>query len=104
MEAVLVRRRHRRVRSKGPLRLDLFEPVDHSFKHKAIVTNKTVGAAAIVQFFNGCGIQEQVFGEAKQDASLSYVPCKRLTANQIFVLSTMLAHNLDRELQIARRA
>lgn len=96
---ILVRRRHR-VRRKGPLQLDLFEPVDHDFEYKAIVTNKAIGAAAIVQFFNGRGIQEQVFGEAKQDASLGYVPCKRLTANQIFVLSTMLAHNLGRELQL----
>lgn len=96
---ILVRRRHR-VRRKGPLQLDLFEPVDHDFEYKAIVTNKTVGAATIVQFFNGRGIQEQLFGEAKQDACLGYVPCKRLVANQIYVLSTMLAHNLGRELQL----
>src|SRR5690606_22408350 len=46
------------------------------------------------------GIQEQIFGEAKQHASLGYVPCKHPTANQIYVLSTMLAHNLGRELQL----
>lgn len=96
---LLVRRRHR-TRRKGPLQLDLFEPVDHDFEYKAIVTNKSASAEAIVKFFNGRGIQEQVFGEAKQDASLGYVPCKRLTANQIYVLSTMLAHNLGRELQL----
>lgn len=96
---ILVRRR-RRTQRKGPLQLDLFEPVDHDFEYKAIVTNKTVGAAAVVRFFNGRGVQEQVFGEAKQDAGLGYVPCKRLVANQIYVLSTMLAHNLGRELQL----
>lgn len=48
----------------------------------------------------GRGIQEQIFGEAKQDASLGYIPCKRLIANQIYVLSTMLAHNLGRESQL----
>ena len=51
-------------------------------------------------FFNGRGLQEQVFGEAKQHAALDYVPCKRLVPNQIYVLATMLAHNLGRELQL----
>lgn len=96
---ILVRRRQK-IRHKGPLQLDLFEPVDHDFEYKAIVTNKQVGAASVVAFFNGRGIQEQLFGEAKQEASLGYVPCKRLVANQLFVLSTILAHNLGRELQL----
>lgn len=96
---ILVRRRHP-VRRKGPLQLDFFEPVDHDFEYKAIVTNKSVGGAAVVAFFNGRGIQEQVFGEAKQHANLGYVPCKRLVPNQLYVLSTMLAHNLGRELQL----
>jgi hypothetical protein len=95
---ILVRRRSP-VRRKGPLQLDLFEPVDHNFDYKAIVTNKQVGAATVLSFFNGRGIQEQLFGEAKQHASLDYVPSRRLVANQLYVLSTMLAHNLSRELQ-----
>ena len=96
---VLVRRRQR-TRRKGPLQLDLFEPVSFDFEYKAIVTNKTVTATTVVAFFNGRGLQEQVFGEAKQHANLGYIPCKRLIPNQIYVLSTMLAHNLARELQL----
>lgn len=96
---ILVRRRHPKRRS-GPLQLDLFEPTDFEFEYKAIVTNKTVSAATVVAFFNGRGLQEQVFGEAKQHANLDYVPCKRLVPNQIYVLATMLAHNLGRELQL----
>lgn len=96
---ILVRRRQR-TRRKGPLQLDLFEPVDFEFTYKAIVTNKTVTAATVVAFFNGRGLQEQVFGDAKQDAGLGYVPCKRLVPNQLYALSTMLAHNLGRELQL----
>ena len=96
---ILVRRRQPKRRS-GPLQLDLFEPVDFEFEYKAIVTNKTVTAATVVAFFNGRGLQEQVFGEAKQHANLDYVPCKRLVPNQIYVLATMLAHNLSRELQL----
>lgn len=96
---ILARRRHV-VRRKGPLQLDLFEPRDHDFDYKAIVTNKTVGAATVLAFFNGRGIQEQLFGEAKQHASLGYIPSRRLVPNQLYVLSAMLAHNLGRELQI----
>lgn len=96
---ILVRRRHPK-RRKGPLQLDLFEPTDFEFEYKAIVTNKSVSAATVVAFFNGRGLQEQIFGEAKQHANLDYVPCKRLVPNQLYVLSTMLAHNLGRELQL----
>lgn len=96
---ILVRRRHP-VRRKGPLQLDLFEPVDYDFDYKAIVTNKRVGAASVLAFFNGRGIQEQLFGEAKQHAALDYIPSRRLVPNQLYVLSTMLAHNLGRELQL----
>jgi len=96
---ILVRRRHA-VRRKGPLQLDLFEPVDHDFEYKAIVTNKSTRAATVLAFFNGRGIQEQLFGEAKQHAALDYIPCRRLVPNQLYILSTMLAHNLSRELQL----
>lgn len=93
-------RRRQPTRRKGPLQLDLFEPVDYEFQYKAIVTNKDVTPATVLAFFNGRGIQEQLFGEAKQHASLDYVPCRRLVSNQIYVLSAMLAHNLSRELQL----
>ena len=93
-------RRRQPSRRKGPLQLDLFEPVDYEFQYKAIVTNKTVTAASVLAFFNGRGIQEQLFGEAKQHASLDYIPCRRLVPNQLYVLSAMLAHNLGRELQL----
>lgn len=96
---IVIRRKHP-VRRKGPLQLDLFEPVDHDFQYKVVVTNKRIGAASILKFFNGRGIHEQLFGEAKQHASLDYVPCRRLIPNQIYVVSSMLAHNLSRELQI----
>ena len=82
------------------MQLDLFEPDSFEFEYKAIVTNKTVTAATVIAFFNGRGLQEQVFGEAKQHANLDYVPCKRLVPNQLYVLATMLAHNLGRELQL----
>jgi len=74
--------------------------VGYEFHHKAIVTYKPVTAASVLAFFNGREIQEQLFGEAKQHASLDDIPCRRLVPNQLYVLSAMLAHNLGRELQL----
>jgi len=93
-------RRRRASRRKGPLQLDLFEPIDPEFEFKVIVTNKTAQAENVLRFFNGRGLNEAVFGEAKHFAALDYIPCRRRTANEIFTLSTMLAHNLGRELQM----
>ena len=93
--------RHRRARRrKGPLQLDLFEPVEHEFDYKVIVTNKTLSAAAVIKFFNGRGLQEKTYGEAKQFASMEYIPCKRRVANQLYLVCCMLAHNVSRELQL----
>ena len=93
-------RRRRRTRRKGPLQLDLFEPVDHEFEYKVIVTNKTTSADNVLRFFNGRGLNESVYAEGKQFAGLDYIPCRRQVANELFTLSTMLAHNLGRELQL----
>ena len=93
-------RRRRASRRKGPLQLDLYEPVDPEFDFKVIVTNKTTKADNVLHFFNGRGLNESVYGEAKQFAALDYIPCRRRAANEVFTLSTMLAHNLGRELQM----
>ncbi len=96
---VFVRRRVKRQR-KGPLQLDLFEPRDFDFEYKVIVTNKPQGADAVIQFHNGRGAQEAIFGDAKQDAALGVVPARKLAANQTYTLCAMMAHNLARELQM----
>ena len=82
----------------------MFEPVDHEFEYKVIVTNKTTSADNVLRFFNGRGLNESVYAEAKQFAGLDYVPCRRQIANEMFTLSTMLAHNLGRELQLCTAA
>lgn len=96
---ILVRRR-RPVRVQGPLQLDLFDIVDHEYEYRALVTNKQTSAANVIAFLNGRGCQEAIFGEAKEHASLDYIPCRRLVANQLYTLAAMLAHNLARELQL----
>ncbi len=85
---------------KGPLQLDLFEPCDPNYDYKAIVTNRTGSAKSAVLYHNGRGSQEAIFGDAKNDAGLNAIPCKRLVPNQIFTLCAMMAHNLSREIQM----
>lgn len=82
------------------MQLHLFEPRDYNFDYKVIVTNKTKSPKSVVLFHNGRGSQEAIFGDAKNDAALDVIPCKRLRANQIFPLCSMMAHNLARELQM----
>lgn len=85
---------------KGPLQLKLFEPVDFNYDYKVIVTNKNESTKSVVLFHNGRGSQEAIFGDAKNDTGLDMIPCRRLVANQVFTISSMMAHNLSREIQM----
>jgi hypothetical protein len=66
-----------------------------------VVTNKIVGPAAVLDFHNGRGSQETLFGQLKTQCQADYVPMRRLVGNQIFLSAAVLAHNLGRELQMA---
>ena len=96
---IFTRRKNKKQR-KGPLQLELFKPVDHQYDYKVIVTNKTESASYVVKFHNGRGSQEAIFGDAKNHNALGDIPCRHLAANQIFTLSSMMAHNLTREMQM----
>lgn len=96
---IFVRKKTKKQR-KGPLQLDLFEPRDFDYDYKVIVTNKTESAKTVVNFHNGRGSQEAVFGDAKNHVALNVIPCKRLAANQVYTLCSMMAHNLSREIQM----
>jgi Transposase DDE domain group 1 len=99
---VFLRTTHRR-RSKQPVQLDLFEPVDFDFRYTVVVTNKTVAAGAVARFHHGRGAQEGVFAELKSQGQLDYVPTRTLAGNQLYLLAAILAHNLNRELQMTVR-
>jgi len=53
---------------------------------------------------NGRGAQEAIFAELKSQTNMDYVPCNRKNANQIWLLSAILAHNLNRELHMSSYA
>ncbi len=87
-------------RDKGPVQLDLFVPQVEGHEFKVVVTNKKIGAAYAILYHNGRGAQEGVFAELKSQGQMDYVPTKTLAGNQIFLFSAVLAHNLNRELQM----
>jgi hypothetical protein len=99
---VFVRQR-RPLQIKGPIQLDLFVPHEHGYDFKVIVTNKTISAAKVLAFHNGRGAQEAVFGDLKSQCQMDYVAVRRLHGNQTYLLAAVLAHNLNRELQMATR-
>lgn len=96
---VFLRQRNRK-QHKDPVQLDLFIPYEYGYDFKVIVTNKTVSARNVLVYHNGRGAQEGIFAELKSQAQMDYVPTRRLAGNQVYMLAAMLAHNLNRELQM----
>jgi hypothetical protein len=89
-----------KIKNKEPIQLELFTPYEQGYEFKVIVTNKEISAKKIIQYHNGRGAQENVFGELKSQCQMDYVPVRRLAGNQMYFFSAVLSHNLFRELQM----
>lgn len=85
---------------KGPVQLDLFEPHAYGYEFKVIVTNKTLSASGVVCYHEGRGSQEGVFAELKSHCQMDYIPVRRRLGNELYLLASLLAFNLIRELQM----
>jgi len=96
---VFIRTRNR-TQYKEPVQLDLFIPYEYGYDFKVIVTNKRINARKLLAYHNGRGAQEGIFAELKSQTQMDYIPTRRQAGNQVFVLSAMLAHNLNREMQM----
>jgi len=96
---VLVRSQNRQ-QYKGAVQLDLFVPYEYGYDFKVIVTNKPLSAKKVLTFHNGRGAQEGVFAELKSQTQMDYVPTRRKAGNQVYLFSAVLAHNLNREMQM----
>jgi hypothetical protein len=96
---VFVRTKNRQ-QVKGAIQLDLFIPYEYGYDFKVIVTNKPLSAKKALTFHNGRGAQEGVFAELKSQTQMDYVPTRRKVGNQVYLLSAVLAHNLNREMQM----
>ena len=99
---LFVRQKAKR-QTKGPLQLDLFEPVEpveEGFEYKVVITNKSGRAGHTVRYHEGRGSQEKIFAELKTQAQMDYIPARRRVANEVYLACAVLAHNLGRELQM----
>jgi len=96
---ILFRHRIKKPR-KGPIQLDLFEPIERAYEYKVVMTNKRLSARALLHYHNGRGAQEGVFAELKTGMNLDYIPTRRLVPNQAYLLCAVIAHNLGRHLQM----
>ena len=96
---LLVRTRSKQQR-KGPVQLDLFRPHEYGYEFKVIVTNKDVSAAATIDFHSGRGSQENTFGELKSHCQMAYIPVRTRAGNETYLLASLFAFNLMRELQM----
>ena len=99
---VCIRQRHR-VQHKQPVQLNLFVPYEHGYDFKVIITNKTLSAKNVLKYHNGRGAQEGVFAELKSQTQMDYVPTRNQVGNQVFLIAALLAHNLNREMQMRCR-
>ena len=86
--------------AKGGIQRGLFISYAYGYDFKIIVTNKQLSAKKVLSFHNGRGAQEGVFAELKSQTQMDYVPTRRKAGNQVYLLSAVLAHNLNRELQM----
>ena len=58
-------------------------------------------ARKLLMLHNGCGAQETIFAELKSQTQMDYIPCRRRAVNQTWLLPAIMAHNLNRELQMS---
>ncbi len=96
----IIYRRRVAIPRKGPIQLDLFEPIDRDYEFKMVMTNKGLSASKLLRFHNGRGSQEATFAEAKSQLGLGYLPSRRQVGNQIYMVCNLIAHALGRELQM----
>ena len=92
-----------KVQNKEPVQFELFVPQQYGYEFKVIVTNKKVSFKKLLQFHNGRGSQENIFGELKTQNQMDYIPVRTLFGNQMYLCSAIMAHNLIRGLQIETR-
>lgn len=89
------------IQRKEPVQLGLFTPYEYGYQFKVILSNAKLSARKLLVLHNGRGAQEGIFAELKSQTQMDYIPCNRCTANQTWLLSAIIAHNLNRELQMS---
>jgi hypothetical protein len=83
--------------------LDLFSPDDGTYEYSAVATSLNLCPARLWSFMAGRGAQEKTLAELKGGFAFATVPTKRYSANSAWQWLSVLAHNLHRDVQLARR-
>ena len=100
---VFIRTREPKQR-KGPLQLNLFAPYEYGYQFKVIHTNATLSARKLLALHNGRGAQEVIFAELKSQTQMDYIPCRRLAANQTWLLAAIGAQPQSRAADVGQTA
>lgn len=88
------------IQKKGVIQLDLFIPYKMGYDYSVIVTNKKQSSKKVMEFHQGRGSQEGIFAELKSQAQMDYIPVQGKAGNYLYMLCAVMAHNLNRELQM----
>ncbi len=89
--------------NKKPVQLDLFTPYEYEHEFKVIITNKKLGVKKLINFHNGRGYQENLFAELKSQVQMDYIPTRTLAGNQVYLMASIIVHNINREMQMVRK-
>ena len=96
-----VYRKHVSHKSRKNFQLDLFSPDDGHYEYSAVITNKTIGVAALWHFLAGRGAHEKTIAELKQQVAFDAIPTHNQLANSVWLQISALTHNLVRSFQLA---
>jgi Transposase DDE domain group 1 len=96
-----VYRKHVSHKSRKNFQLDLFSPDDGHYEYRAVITNKTIGVAALWHFLAGRGAHEKTIAELKQQVAFDAIPTQNQLANSVWLQISALTHNLVRSFQLA---
>ena len=80
--------------------LDFFTPDDGVYEHSVIVSNKTVSAANLLDFYNGRANMEHDIAEIKGEFGFDVIPCRDYQGNGSHQQISALAYNLVRNFQL----
>jgi len=80
--------------------LDFFTPDDGVYEHSVIVSNKTVSAVNLLDFYNGRANMEHDIAEIKGEFGFDVIPCRDYQGNGAHQHISTLAYNLMRNFQL----
>ena len=66
-----------------------------------MITNKTIGVAALWHFLAGRGAHEKTLAELNQQLAFDAIPTQNQLANSVWLQISALTHNLVRSFQLA---